>query len=116
VGLGGELKLGGRVDGASAPRDGGGTHVPLRGGRRPVRKIVYGVPVARAPREVLGAEPLRIAYIGRMVEAQKRIGDLLRVIDGLEQRGVSYELHMVGDGGDFAAWRARLAQRTLRSG
>jgi glycosyltransferase involved in cell wall biosynthesis len=93
----------------SAHRDGGST-------RRPARKIVYGVPVAESPRQPEADGPLQIAYIGRMVESQKRIGDLLGVIDGLERRGVEYELHMVGDGADLAAWRAALARRKPRSG
>ncbi|MFG0283312.1 MAG: glycosyltransferase, partial [Phycisphaerales bacterium JB039] len=85
-------------------------------GDRPTRKIVYGVPVAGAPRTPAPDGPLRLAYIGRMVEPQKRISDLLAVIDGLERRAISYELHMVGDGVDLPAWRRRLAERTLRSG
>lgn len=89
------------------------------GGGRPVEQIVYGVPVAtelwqRIPgsggRE--SYEPLRLAYIGRMVEEQKRITDLLLLLDELELRATPCELHLVGDGPDLASWRARLAQRT----
>lgn len=92
---------------------------PLAAGRS-VEQIVYGVPVAaeiwqrQAPPPRGGREwhePLKLAYIGRMVEEQKRIGDLLLLADELEARGVPTELHMVGDGPDFAAWRARLAGR-----
>lgn len=83
---------------------------------RPLHKIVYGVPVAGSPRTVETTGPLKIAYIGRMVEVQKRISDLLLVIDGLESRGVKYEFHTVGDGDDVDPWRAALAERTLEHG
>lgn len=87
---------------------------------RSAEQIVYGVPAAQelwqrqAPPPRGGREwhePVKLAYIGRMVEEQKRIGDLLVLIDELEARGVACELHMVGDGPDLAAWRSRLAQR-----
>jgi glycosyltransferase involved in cell wall biosynthesis len=97
-----------------------------RGGgeARPVEAITYGVPIAdddavegRQSRGAASAgEPLRLAYLGRMVEIQKRISDLLTVIDGLESRGVAYEFHMVGDGADLPAWRESLGRRTLRTG
>jgi len=86
---------------------------------KPVEQIVYGVPVAtelwqRTPGSGGRAsyEPLRLAYIGRMVEEQKRITDLLLLLDELELRAVPCELHLVGDGPDLASWRARLAQRS----
>ena len=85
-------------------------------GARPVHKIVYGVPVAARPREVARGGAIRLAYIGRMVEQQKRIGDLLGVIDGLERRAVAYELHMVGDGLHLGDWVRSLGERTPRSG
>jgi hypothetical protein len=62
------------------------------------------------------AGPLKLAYVGRMVQVQKRISDLLLLLDGLEARAVDYEMHMVGDGVDLAGWRAALATRTLRHG
>lgn len=87
---------------------------------KPYRTIVYGVPVddalGRACRDGSRGRLLRIAYIGRMVEVQKRIGDLLTLVDGLEALGVRYEMHMVGDGRDLASWKAALAPRTLRTG
>ncbi len=88
---------------------------PLAGGR-PVQKIVYGVPVAAAPRSVKPDGPLTIAYIGRMIEYQKRISDLLRLIDGLESRSVHYEFHLVGDGPHLDRWRRSLDERRLEYG
>ena len=92
--------------------------VPLADGRA-VEQIVYGVPVAaqltRSQDETATMEraAMKLAYIGRMVEEQKRISDLLTLIDELEARSVPCELHMVGDGPDLAAWRSRAAHRQL---
>ncbi|MEE8460158.1 MAG: glycosyltransferase family 4 protein [Phycisphaerales bacterium] len=85
-------------------------------GDRPLAKIVYGVPVAAAPRNVADRGPLQLAYVGRMVQPQKRITDLLTVIDGLESRSVEYVFHVVGDGDGLAAWRRALDRRQLRHG
>jgi glycosyltransferase involved in cell wall biosynthesis len=83
---------------------------------RPIHRIVYGVPVAAEPKRQSAPGPLKLAYIGRMVEIQKRISDFLLLIDALEARKVSYELHMIGDGHDMAAWTAKLSERTLTRG
>jgi glycosyltransferase involved in cell wall biosynthesis len=87
-----------------------------RAGDRPTDTIVYGVPVAAAPRPVAPEGPLKLAYVGRMTETQKRIGDLLLLIDGLERRAVGYAFHLVGDGEDLDGWRRGLGQRQLRHG
>ncbi|MBX3358385.1 MAG: glycosyltransferase [Phycisphaeraceae bacterium] len=83
---------------------------------REISQITYGVPVAPEPRPVPAGGPLRLAYLGRMVQTQKRIDDLLPLIDGLESRRAPFEFHMVGDGPNLGAWRESLARRTLRSG
>jgi glycosyltransferase involved in cell wall biosynthesis len=83
---------------------------------RPVEWIPCVAPVAASPRTVEAEGPIKLAYVGRMVQVQKRISDLLVLVDELEARGVAYELHMVGDGVDLPAWRAALARRTLRTG
>lgn len=88
---------------------------PMAGGR-PLARIVYGVPIADAPRRVDPRGPLRLAYIGRVVETQKRVGDLLVVIDGLERRAVPYVFHLVGDGEALAGWTQALGRRRLRHG
>lgn len=90
---------------------------PLLAGR-PCATIPYSVPLADAPRtpDPDAGKPLQVAYIGRMVRLQKRIFDLLGVIDGLERRAVPYHFHMVGDGADLAEWTVRLRERTLVHG
>ncbi len=90
---------------------------PLLNGR-PCETIPYSVPVTTAPREPNRdtTAPLQIAYIGRMVRMQKRIFDLLGVIDGLERRCVPFHFHMVGDGADLGDWTSQLRSRRLTSG
>lgn len=83
---------------------------------RPLECIPCAAPVDASARAVAATGPLKIAYVGRMVQVQKRISDLLLVVDGLEARGAEYELHMVGDGVDLPAWRTELARRALRHG
>lgn len=69
-------------------------------------------------------EPLCLVYAGRMVEAQKRVGDFVPLVRHLLDRGVDFELTLVGDGpartrlerrlhalGPEAAQRVRFAGR-----
>jgi glycosyltransferase involved in cell wall biosynthesis len=70
----------------------------------PARQIVYGVPVSERPRPARADGPLRIGYLGRVVEWQKRVSDLIRLLGALRERGVDYEFHLVGDGPDLDAW------------
>ena len=53
--------------------------------------------------------PLRIAYLGRLVQEQKRIFDLLPLLDALAPKGVDFTLTLIGDGADRAALERRLA-------
>jgi glycosyltransferase involved in cell wall biosynthesis len=53
---------------------------------------------------------LRIGYVGRLEQVQKRILDMPRLVDALERRGVRFELEIVGDGSMIAELR-RLVPR-----
>lgn len=44
------------------------------------------------------SHPLRIAWIGRLEQAQKRIHDLPVILQALDQAGVNFHLTMAGDG------------------
>ena len=103
-----------RYDAAVAVSDACARWLRPHAGGRPIATIPYGVPVAAAPRSIPTEGPLRIAYVGRMAELQKRLTDLHGVIDGLERRGVAAELHLVGDGPDLDRFlaRERTATRT----
>lgn len=80
---------------------------------RPFRVVVYGVPSAPFAR-VLPESRLRLAYVGRMVEAQKRVSDLLVLLEALDELGVDYEFDIVGDGDALPLWQRRLGMRTPR--
>lgn len=81
--------------------------VPLAG-PRPLETIVYGVPTPPVPRRVSDDGPLRIAYVGRVAQIQKRVMDLVPLTRTLAARGVDAELHIVGDGPDLATLRREL--------
>jgi glycosyltransferase involved in cell wall biosynthesis len=70
-----------------------------------VRYIPYGIqPVTNGEAERLIGEQgrpdtsLRIGYVGRVVQAQKRVMDFVAVALELSRRGVEFELHIIGDG------------------
>lgn len=69
------------------------------------RHIPYGVPsltqaeiLARLPKKEAG--PLRIGYVGRLTQEQKRVMEFVPLARELARRGVEFELHLVGDGSD----------------
>ncbi|MEO0482163.1 MAG: glycosyltransferase family 4 protein [Planctomycetota bacterium] len=74
---------------------------------RPVETIPYGVPITDRPRSVSNAGPLRLAFVGLVMQEHRRVFDLIDVLAGLEARGVDYRFELVGDGPDLEAWRER---------
>lgn len=80
------------------------------------RRIPYGVDAlgaeearARAASSLAGG-PLRIGYVGRLVEEQKRVSEMAPLAAELARRGVEFELHVVGEGPARAALEAELAR------
>lgn len=67
-----------------------------------VRVRPYGVeaPPALARDWSAPAQPLRLAYAGRLVEMQKRVTDLVALAVALADRGVDFTLDVVGAGVD----------------
>lgn len=70
------------------------------------RQIPYGVE-RLSPRQILDRvqEPrhpngLQVAYIGRIVQSQKRVLDLPALVSELSRRSVPFTLHLIGDGPD----------------
>lgn len=51
--------------------------------------------IVRVPKP---ADRIRLAYIGRIEEEDKRVLDLIGVAKALDRRGVAYELRIAGDG------------------
>ncbi len=78
-----------------------------------IKTIPYAVPVRDKPRKINQDGIFRCAYIGRMIETQKRISDLLAVIDHLEQMKIECEFHMIGDGPHLTEWLGKLKLRSL---
>jgi glycosyltransferase involved in cell wall biosynthesis len=73
--------------------------------------IPYGVPV---PDNIVRAEstsgmPLRMLYVGRMEQAQKRVFRLIDILDLMEKRGIPCILTLVGGGAAAEEFRARAA-------
>ena len=60
--------------------------------------IPYGVQVMDGPPAEFDAGPLRLIYVGRLDEVQKRISDVVAVVRGLNDAGVDFVIDIVGDG------------------
>ena len=63
-----------------------------------------------------GDQPIQLVYAGRIQEEQKRVSDLLRLAQKLSEKGVLFELNIVGDGPGKEDFLARLGglDETLR--
>jgi len=72
------------------------SRVPDR--KLPVALIPSGAHVAGRPRRISPDGPLRIAWLGRLEQAQKRVMDLPVLAATLRDLGVCFELHIAGDG------------------
>lgn len=70
----------------------------------------YGVnaPVLGALMRTPRCGPLRIAWVGRLEQDQKRVHDLPAVLAALDRQGVDYRLRIVGDGPERAALAAAI--------
>ncbi|MBY0113788.1 MAG: glycosyltransferase family 4 protein [Phycisphaerales bacterium] len=81
---------------------------------RPLLVAPYGVPFSAGREAGTTPGPLRLAYVGRVVEPQKRVSDLLLLLSALDRRGVDYTFEMVGDGEALADWQNRAASLDLK--
>jgi glycosyltransferase involved in cell wall biosynthesis len=68
----------------------------------------YGVsiPTITPEKNPSGDRPLRIAWVGRLEEQQKRISDIPRIFLELDRLGLRYEMWIVGSGPDEASLRS----------
>lgn len=73
-----------------------------------VRSIPGGVAPPRRVREPHG-QPLRIGYVGRLQQVQKRIFDLPLLASFLRRRGIPFSLTIAGGGPDEEQLRRELA-------
>lgn len=69
------------------------------------QQIPYGVPTLTKAEVIqrLQKKPdgtLRIGYVGRLTQEQKRVMEFVPLALDLQRRGVKFELHLIGDGSD----------------
>lgn len=84
------------------------------GGIDPARVLYapYGVPVP--PWQLPGGDPaatLKLAWVGRLEQAQKRVHDLPPLLAELEALGIAVQLSIAGDGEERPALERSLAPR-----
>lgn len=77
-----------------------------------IRNGIPAQPFVRAPRPV--GSPIRLVYAGRVIDEQKRVGDLAAIAARLTARGVAFEMRIVGDGPDRARLSAAFATTRVR--
>lgn len=78
----------------------------------PVRYIPNGVKVPEGTRAP-AAQVLRILYTGRLVQEQKQVLELPRVLSKLREHGRDFAMTVVGDGPDRGALERILQQENL---
>ncbi|MCT0208528.1 glycosyltransferase family 4 protein [Synechococcus sp. CS-1332] len=83
-----------------------------RGGMDPARVLYapYGVPVP--PWQAPGGDPadtLKLAWVGRLEQAQKRVHDLPPLLTALKALGLEVQLSIAGDGEERSALERSLA-------
>jgi glycosyltransferase involved in cell wall biosynthesis len=84
------------------------------------RQIAYGVHSiaidemeSRCAASSDARNPLRVGYVGRLVQLQKRVFDLVPLAEELKVRGADFELHIIGDGPESAALTGEFERRGL---
>ena len=75
-----------------------------------VEWIPYGVETSDAEPETRAAGPLRLAYVGRFDTVQKRIGDVVSIVERLNRSGLDFKFELVGDGEEMPNVRTALAE------
>jgi glycosyltransferase involved in cell wall biosynthesis len=58
-----------------------------------------------------GTEPMRIAWVGRLDRAQKRVQDLAPILEALDRQDIPFQLTIAGDGPERTLVEASLAAR-----
>ncbi|MEL6797169.1 MAG: glycosyltransferase family 4 protein, partial [Planctomycetota bacterium] len=111
-----ELLLHSEWDGAVAVSESIRAWLGPLAGDRPCATITYSIPIADQPRTPSQSGPLQIAYFGRVVQPQKRIMDLVPVMQELDRLGVEARLHIVGDGAALGQLRRAFGQIELHRG
>ena len=78
----------------------------LSGSNKPIRQVACGVPMPEpTSRKIRHHGPLRILYLGRVVEEQKRASFLARVIRETLETGLEVTWTIAGDGSELPSLR-----------
>ena len=75
----------------------------------------YGVSISSLPSSPAAPPPLRMAWVGRLEQPQKRVHDLPAILRHLDQARVAFELTIAGDGPEAVPLTEALAP-WIRSG
>lgn len=74
----------------------------------------YGVPMPESPRTVSPGGPLKVLFLGRVIEAQKRVGLMARVMKRTLAEVPEIRWTIAGDGPELAAMKADFAAEAER--
>lgn len=75
-----------------------------------VEWIPYGVQTSEIEPTESGENVLKMIYVGRLEEQQKRVSDLVKVVKLLSEKSVNFNLQVVGDGEEMPKIEANLAE------
>lgn len=76
-----------------------------------VEWIPYGVETSDDQPVTPEAGPVRLIYVGRFENTQKRISDVVKIIQKLDEAGIDFTFDMVGDGEEMPAVRSALVDQ-----
>jgi len=74
--------------------------------------IPYGVEPSETPPVPDNSKIIKMIYVGRLDEGQKRVSDLVEVMKLLSLWGIPYHLQVVGDGPEMPAIKEKLRTET----
>jgi len=75
--------------------------------------IPYGVTASEAAPEETGQGPLKLIYVGRLAEPDKKVSDLIRICKRLRNHDLAFSLTVVGDGPMRPQFDMELAQEII---
>jgi glycosyltransferase involved in cell wall biosynthesis len=79
----------------------------------PVEQITYGVPVAETLPRRSCTGPMRLLYVGRLIEHQKRVSRLIELAMHLRELGCAFTLDLIGDGPSESGLRSAIEAEGL---
>jgi len=74
-----------------------------------VEWIPYGVATSDDEPVTAAGGPLKLVYVGRFENTQKRISDVIKIAQKLDESGIDFTFDLVGDGEEMPAVRSELS-------